>query len=248
MRVDLQDVINKTQYFIICICYILDFYLFCLNLMANSNFTQKSYPESDNISSLPLFIAAWHPIRTEVEFPSRCCSECFYDSRGEAWICTAALGTRASRLVSPLQTHALWLSPAVLLQPCQGASPGVSAQKTLFIIALSTWSALPPDTREVGSLTLQDCSQFMFLSWMHAVCMLSCFSVSDSVWPHGLSRQGPLSMGFSRQAYWSGLPCLSPGDLPDSGVEPTSLISPTLAVGSFATSATWEAFFPGHPV
>ena len=132
MRVDLQDVINKTQYFIICICYILDFYLFCLNLMANSNFTQKSYPESDNFSSLPLFIAAWHPIRTEVEFPSRCCSECFYDSRGEAWICTAALGTRASRLVSPLQTHALWLSPAVLLQPCQGGLPRGSQHRKSF--------------------------------------------------------------------------------------------------------------------
>ena len=58
MRLDLQDVINKTQYFIFCICYILDFDLFCLNLMANGDFTQKSYPESDNFSSLPLFIAA----------------------------------------------------------------------------------------------------------------------------------------------------------------------------------------------
>ena len=46
-----------------------------------------------------------------------------------------------------------------------------------------------------------------------------------------------LSMGFSRQEYWSGLPCPSPGALPDPGIEPVSLASPALA-GSFFT---WEA-------
>ena len=40
--------------------------------------------------------------------------------------------------------------------------------------------------------------------------------------PHGLD-QAPLSMGFSRQEYWSGLPFLFPGDLPDPGIEPGSL-------------------------
>ena len=45
--------------------------------------------------------------------------------------------------------------------------------------------------------------------------------VSDSLWPHGLhvACQAPLSMGFSRQEYWSGLPFPSPGDLPDPGIE-----------------------------
>ena len=47
-------------------------------------------------------------------------------------------------------------------------------------------------------------------------------------------------MGFSRQEYQSGLPCSPPGDLPDSGIEPASLISTALA-GGFFTSATWEA-------
>ena len=41
--------------------------------------------------------------------------------------------------------------------------------------------------------------------------------------------QVPLSMGFSRQDYWSGLPCLPPGDLPNPGLEPASLTSPALA-------------------
>ena len=41
--------------------------------------------------------------------------------------------------------------------------------------------------------------------------------------------QGPLSVGFSRQEYWSGLPCPPPGDLPDPGIKPTFLRSPVLA-------------------
>ena len=48
-------------------------------------------------------------------------------------------------------------------------------------------------------------------------------------------------MGFSSREYWSGLPCPSPGDLPDPGIEPSSLVSPALADRFFTTSATWEA-------
>ena len=49
-------------------------------------------------------------------------------------------------------------------------------------------------------------------------------------------------MGFSRQEYWSGLPFPSPGDLPDPGIEPTSLLSPALAGGFFTTSAAWRTW------
>ena len=48
-------------------------------------------------------------------------------------------------------------------------------------------------------------------------------------------------MGLSKQEYWSGLPWPPPGDLPDPGIEPTSLMSPALAGRFFTTSATWEA-------
>ena len=48
-------------------------------------------------------------------------------------------------------------------------------------------------------------------------------------------------MGFPRQEYWSGLPFPFPGDLPDSGIEPMSLKSPTLVGGFFTISTTWEA-------
>ena len=55
--------------------------------------------------------------------------------------------------------------------------------------------------------------------------------------PWTVAHQAPLSMGFSRQEYWSGLPCLSPGDLPDPGIESVSLMSPVWA-GRFFTTGT----------
>ncbi|CAN0429590.1 unnamed protein product [Rangifer tarandus platyrhynchus] len=49
-------------------------------------------------------------------------------------------------------------------------------------------------------------------------------------------HQTPLSMGFSRQEYWSVLPCLPPGDLPDPGIEPTSPVAPALQADSLPLS------------
>ena len=49
-----------------------------------------------------------------------------------------------------------------------------------------------------------------------------------------------MSMGFSRQEYWSGLPCLPAGDLPNLGIKTESLTSPALAAGFLTTSASWE--------
>ena len=73
-------------------------------------------------------------------------------------------------------------------------------------------------------------------------CVLSCFSrvqLFSTLWT--VAHQAPLSMGFSRQEYWSGLPFPTPEDLPNPGIKPTSLTSPTLAGGFFITSTTWEA-------
>ena len=60
--------------------------------------------------------------------------------------------------------------------------------------------------------------------------------------PMHSSPPGSSVMGVSRQECWSGLPCPPPGDLPDPGVEPTSLPSPTLAGGFFTSSATGESW------
>ena len=69
------------------------------------------------------------------------------------------------------------------------------------------------------------------------VCMPSCFNhvVSETVAPHA-----PLSMGLSRQEYWSGLPCPPPGDLPNSGIKLAPLMSPESADRLFTIWATWE--------
>ena len=71
---------------------------------------------------------------------------------------------------------------------------------------------------------------------------LSCFSLVQlfvTLWT--TAGQTPLSVGFSRQEYWSGLLFPPPGDLLDPGIKPSSLMSPALAGRFFATSATWEA-------
>ena len=61
------------------------------------------------------------------------------------------------------------------------------------------------------------------------------------VTPWIVARQAPLSMGFPRQEYWSGLSFPSPGNLPDPGIKPTFPESPALAGRFFTTSATREA-------
>ena len=72
--------------------------------------------------------------------------------------------------------------------------------------------------------------------------VLSRSVVSDSVTPWTVACQAPLSIGFSRQEYWRGLPFPPPRDLPNPGIEPTSPTSlefPALAGRFFTISTTW---------
>ena len=74
------------------------------------------------------------------------------------------------------------------------------------------------------------------------VCgLLSCSVMSDSVIPWTVAHQASLSMGFSRQEYWSGLLFPSAGDLLDPWIEPVSLAPPALTGGFFTTG------LPGKP-
>ena len=79
-----------------------------------------------------------------------------------------------------------------------------------------------------------------------SVCVYAVLSCLSSVrlfaTPGTVAPQAPLSMGFSRQEYWSGLPCPSPGILPTQGLIPCLLCLLHWQVGSFAiTSGTWES-------
>ena len=60
---------------------------------------------------------------------------------------------------------------------------------------------------------------------------LSCVPLFATSWT--VAHQAPLSIEFPRQEYWSGLPLLTPGDLPDLGIKPISLASPALSGGFF---------------
>ena len=62
--------------------------------------------------------------------------------------------------------------------------------------------------------------------------------VESNFLQHYVAHQAPLSMGFSRQEYWSGLLCPPPGDIPNPRIEPVSLLSPAWAGGFFTTSTT----------
>ena len=84
--------------------------------------------------------------------------------------------------------------------------------------------------------TLKMVKTVNFTYTLHA-CMLSCFSrVQPFVTLWTVARQAPLSMGLSRQEYWSGLPCSPPGDLSNPMIEPISPASPSLQVDSLPMS------------
>ena len=68
----------------------------------------------------------------------------------------------------------------------------------------------------------------------HARAHSSCVRLFVTPWTVVL--RAPLSMGFSRQEYWRGMPCPPPGDLLNPGIGPASLMSPALAGGFFTTS------------
>ena len=71
---------------------------------------------------------------------------------------------------------------------------------------------------------VQPYNHFSSVQFSHSV-------MSDSSQPYG-AHQAPLSMGFSRQEYWCGLPCLPPGDLPNPGIEYVSPVTPALQADS----------------
>ena len=79
-------------------------------------------------------------------------------------------------------------------------------------------------------------------AWVHAymrACVFSCIQLFVTLWT--VAHQALLSMGFPRQVYWSGLPFLPPGNLPDPGIKTTSPVTPALA-GRFFTTVP-----PGKP-
>ena len=108
--------------------------------------------------------------------------------------------------------------------------------EALFTIA-KTWRQLKCPSAEEWIKKMQHIYTMEYL----CSCLLaqSCLILSD---PMDCSHQAPLSMGFFRREYWSGLPFPLPGDLPDPGIKAKSPTSPALADGFFTTES------PGKPI
>ena len=100
-----------------------------------------------------------------------------------------------------------------------------------------TWYIYLYISRALLMQPVSTCLNLPFLS--SSECLLSPFSrVQVFATPWTLTHQAPLSMGFSRQEYWSGLPFLPPGHLPEPGLKSTSHVS-CIGRWVFTTSATW---------
>ena len=108
-------------------------------------------------------------------------------------------------------------------------------------LAQHRWSFWSGASVEISQL-LVPLAEKSFIVHGGSVCALSCFSrVLLCATPWTVAHLVSLSVGFSKQEYWSGLPCTPSGDLPKPGIALESLMSPALASGFFTTRATWEA-------
>ena len=89
--------------------------------------------------------------------------------------------------------------------------------------------------------------QDLSLQLIYALVYLTCLCdqllshVRLFAFPRTIDCKAPPPKEFSRQEYWSGLPCPPPGNLSDPGIEPISFMSPALAGRFFTTSTTWES-------
>ena len=75
-----------------------------------------------------------------------------------------------------------------------------------------------------------------------AAAVLSHVQLFESLWT--IAHQAPLSMGFSRQEYWSGLPCPPPGDLPNLGIKPC-IVNISCITGGFFTTEPLGKLYGG---
>ena len=101
----------------------------------------------------------------------------------------------------------------------------------LFWWSISSFSMIPKILERVWKNLYK--SLFLINILCVGTQLLSPVQLFLTLWT--VAHQPPVSMGFSRQEYWSGLPCPPPGDVPYPGVEPVSPTSPAVAGGFFTT-------------
>ena len=155
--------------------------------------------------------------------------------------------------VAESQTQLKWLHTHLFALQCWVVS-SVQKSKLIIHIHIPLFLSFPPTLLNVlwqpgwergwgenGSVYIYDWVPSLFtwnyhnsVNWLCAKLFQLCPTPCSSM---DCSLQVPLSMQFSRQEYWSGLPCHPPGDRPNPGIEHLSLTSPALAGGCSTTSA-----------
>ena len=139
-------------------------------------------------------------------------------------------------LVMP--SNHLILCHLLLLRPSIFPNIRVFSNESVLPISWSKyWSftcSISPSNEYSGQISFR-------MDWLDLLASV----MSNSLRPSGQYPPGSSVMGFSRHEYWSGLPCPYPGDLPDPGIKPASLMSPALAGRFFTSNATWEAYNNG---
>ena len=132
--------------------------------------------------------------------------------------------------------------PAILQQGtiCPTAGQSTVTLTNFFTLSLAyfetccDWEAFSTHTNVMG----HDPHRHLGVFNMRWAWLLSCVRLPVTSWT--VAHQAPLSMGFSRQECWSGLPFPALGDLTDPGIEPASIVSPTLAGRFLTTCGTLE--------
>ena len=119
---------------------------------------------------------------------------------------------------------------------------GTSQTSSLLSVCLPRQTLKLYEVMDHISLALQYIFSFSYSAWyMHVYVLFSPVQLLST--PGTVACQAPLTMGFSRQEYWTGLPCPPPGDLPDPGIKLVLLLPFDLA-GRFFTTA----LPPGKPI
>ena len=114
---------------------------------------------------------------------------------------------------------------------CSWSHKGLDTTEWLSTLSYTSFT-------EVWDIIALCCVFILICIDSNPVCVLSWFShVRLFATLCAVACLAPLSMGFSRQEYWSGLPCSPPGDLPDPGMVPVSFMSPALPGRFFTSSA-----------
>ena len=118
-----------------------------------------------------------------------------------------------------------------LSNPMDCSLPG-SSVCGIFQARVLEWGAIASQggcKEPLCLLFLKSCGE------IHVMCTCVLSHVRFYATPWAVAHQAPVSVGFPRKEYWSGLPFPTPGDLPDPGIKPVSLASPALAGGFFTT-------------